>query len=848
MHTIPPELQRRFSFAQFKRADLHCHSSASNETGEAMLEALGCPECFSPPADVHAQAKARGMDFVTITDHDTIAGVRQLTARPDLTDVLTGEEVSVLFPEDRCKIHLLVFGINQEQHDDLQARARDVYAVADYLEKHGIAHAVAHPVYRQNDKLERWHLERLLLLFKGFEVLNGAHSPTHRACFEPLLDGLNPAEIARLSQLHDLRPRWPEPHIKARTGGSDDHALLNIGKTWTEFPPEVKTVQDVLQCLREGTCRPGGEAGSVEKLAHAFYSVGVRFYGNRMLGDKEPNLAATLMQTMVGARPKPGKRELVKQVIKHKAAKLKRRLSRKQGGNDALVAGLFGASFGRRLAEHPQLLDALNHGLPPLGEHDEVMKLVHNLNRDVSNGIADHVLDCVARANLAGVFDAVSATLMQQFVLAPYYFALFHQNKERHLLPKLTRQEKPLNASTLKVGLFTDTFDDINGVARFIRDMATQADRAGRDLTVHTCHKKTFFEVPKRVNFDPLLNRVMPFYDALDLNIPPFLEVLSYADRQQYDVIHVSTPGPMGFTGLMAARMLRIPVLMTYHTDFPAYMDKLTDDHRLTAMCVMSMKWFYKRAAAVFSRSDAYRFNLLDLGVAEEALRGIIPGIDTQKFNTTHRDDALWDKLGVSQKYKLLFVGRVSLEKNLPILTEAFKQLCKRRNDVALVIAGDGPYRAKMAEELAGCPVTFLGMCNDQQLGPLYASSDLFCFPSRTDTLGQVVMEAQASGLPCLISPDGGPKEIVVDKETGLILPSKKPDAWVETIDELLNDEPRLRAMAKASTRKSRDYSLSLTFETFWAEHVAAAKRPPTADQAEYRPAPITPSPMPAGT
>jgi len=178
---IPRHDERNDIASKSKRVDLHCHSVASSLTAESVLNAIHCPECYSDPLDVHAQAKRRGMDWVAITDHDTIAGV---TAIANLADVIVGEELTCWFPEDQCKMHVLVYGITPEDHANLQAIAKDIYAVAAYIEERRIAHSVAHPIYRQNDRLERWHLERLLLLFKGFECLNGAHSPLHREAFE----------------------------------------------------------------------------------------------------------------------------------------------------------------------------------------------------------------------------------------------------------------------------------------------------------------------------------------------------------------------------------------------------------------------------------------------------------------------------------------------------------------------------------------------------------------------------------------------------------------------------------------------------------------------------------------
>src|SRR5215471_1954604 len=195
-----------------QRIDLHCHSDASNKTSEAVLNAIHCPESYSSPREVYEQAKRRGMDFVTLTDHDTIDGALQINDRPD---VLVGEELSCWFPEDNCKLHVLVYGIDRAMHDALQSRARNIYDVADFIEQNQIAHAVAHPIYRQNDKLERWHLERLLLLFKGFECLNGAHSAMHRESLEPLFEELDERRIARLERVHGLKPLWPVPWIKS---------------------------------------------------------------------------------------------------------------------------------------------------------------------------------------------------------------------------------------------------------------------------------------------------------------------------------------------------------------------------------------------------------------------------------------------------------------------------------------------------------------------------------------------------------------------------------------------------------------------------------------------------------
>jgi glycosyltransferase involved in cell wall biosynthesis len=848
-----------------KRVDLHCHSDASNKAAEAALNAISCPECYSHPEEVYAQAKQRGMDFVTITDHDTTCGVSRIATRPD---VLVGEELTCWFPEDHCKMHVLIYGHTPEDHAELQRIAPNIYDVAAYVERNRIAHSVAHPIYRQNDKLERWHLERLLLMFKGFECLNGAHSALHREAFEPVLNRLTRQEMQKLSERHGLLPRWPEPWFKARTAGTDDHGLLNIGRTYTEFPPETRTVEDVLQCLREGTCQPGGEAGSSIKLAHTFYSVAVRYYSRHIMSPgMKPNLAATILQTIAGERPAPTKAEFAKLALKSKLKTVSRAVLRPvrklrdactswhgrpahalvsedahgRGAHATMAAdtsgvggvsgtgilkNLFLESAKRRLGDHPALRQALEAGLPPLGEHAEMFRYVSGINKDVSEGVAAAITESIDNASFTGLFDSIASILGQQFVLLPYYFAVFHQNKERHLLRQITGNPMPRDAGSLRVGLFTDTLDDVNGVARFIRDMAAQAERQGRHLVVHTSTPTPRFEVPGRKNFAPLLSREMPYYSELKLNLPPVLDVLEWADRQQFDVIHCSTPGPMGLCGWMVAKMLRVPVLGTYHTDFPAYVDRLTRDHRVTNGTVAYMKWLYAEMAGVFSRSKAYRFNLRDLGLPEEKLHTLPPSIDLDKFRADLRDPNVWSDYGVTQPRRLFYCGRVSVEKNLPMLVEAFKRLCTLRNDAALVIAGDGPYAPEMKAALAGLPAYFLGYRNDAQLAPLYAGSDLFVFPSRTDTLGQVVMEAQACGLPAIVGNEGGPKETVADGVTGVVLPATDPDRWCQAIHELLGDEPRLQRMGRSAPQRMSRFSLEATFDHFWSEHVNAVTKP----------------------
>ena len=813
------------------RVDLHCHSSASNESDESVLNAIHCPESFSTPLEVFEQAKRRGMDFVTITDHDSIDGVSTLHARPD---VLVGEELTCWFPEDRCKIHVLVWGISPQHHASLQSISDDIYKVADYLEREQIAHAVAHPVYRQNDILERWHLERLVLLFKGFEILNGAHSALHRESLEPFVDELTPHRINQLSQEHGLAARWPQPWLKSRTGGSDDHGLLNIGRTWTEFPAGTGTIKELLDCLRSGRCRPGGEAGSSLKLAHNFFGVGVRYFSRRFVPPgTRPSMGISALQLLVGEKRSVRKRDILKfavaQGFKHCAdgiRALMARPSRRQSSQtgSSLLPDLFGKSFSARIQQQPALAMALNRGDAPLGEHRAIFELVSSINGDIAKGIASTLSAALANGQVARVFDVLPAIALQQFLMLPYYFALSHQNRERATLERITERPRSRSGVNLKVGVFTDTFDEINGVVRSIRAMGEQAIEKSRRLVVHTCSDTVLIDAPYRKNFKPLVSCSMPLYGELKLTLPPLLEILEWADGQQFDVIHADTPGPMGVCGWLVAKMLRIPFLGTYHTDFPEYVLAFSGgDYRLASAATGYSSWFYGQMATVFSRSRHYRAKLSALNLSEKKIVMAHPCVDDTKFNPSYRDVNIWERLAVREPRRLMYCGRVSAEKNLALLVKAFRLLHGIRQDIALVVVGDGPFRVEMEAMLRGLPVYFLGYQDDSALPSLYASSDLFVFPSLTDTMGQAVIEAQASGLPVLVSDEGGPREMMDHGLTGLMVRGSDANEWIQALQELLNDEPRRQRMSRSAATRMARYTAAAAFDCFWNEHMKAA-------------------------
>lgn len=298
---------------------------------------------------------------------------------------------------------------------------------------------------------------------------------------------------------------------------------------------------------------------------------------------------------------------------------------------------------------------------------------------------------------------------------------------------------------------------------------------------------------------------------------------MEFARAFKPDAVHVSTPGPVGWVGRRVARKLGVPLLGTYHTDFPAYIDRLFGFASLTGLTRVYIRSFYKPFDRIFSRSESYISALANLGFAVERISTLKAGICLSEFSPSLRHDAWFKEFtGLDTScVKFVYVGRLSIEKNLPFLVEVWKQArekCKQLGlEVALVVVGDGPYGERMRRALQD-QATFLGFQSQPRLSRVYASCDVLVFPSVTDTLGQVVMEAQASGLPAIVSNIGGPASVVKHGVTGSVL-ACEVQTWVQTIVQYAQDRERMKACGQRAHELMQEHSIESSFDAFWKLH-----------------------------
>jgi glycosyltransferase involved in cell wall biosynthesis len=373
--------------------------------------------------------------------------------------------------------------------------------------------------------------------------------------------------------------------------------------------------------------------------------------------------------------------------------------------------------------------------------------------------------------------------------------------------------KNPVKSPT--ICLFSDTVCDANGVSRFIQDLASSSEQGS--LYVITSTEKSYCKkLENIINIKPMFKTGMPYYKELDVAIPNYFELKKRATIINPDIVVISTPGPVGMMGLRIANRLKAKKVAIYHTDFPSYMYDNTKSRFVEKGTTKFMRYFYKQFERVYSRSQEYYKTLLeDIKVPEDRLFVLKAGIDTHSFHMKYKEEGFWKGYGVDENsIKLLYVGRLSKEKNFPFLIDIWDELKEKSSkNIELICCGEGKILDK-ADEQKSRGIHLLGYKGGEELSKIYANSDIFLFPSVTDTLGQVVMEAQASGKPAVVSNIGGPKTIVEDGTTGYCLEVKK-EVWLEKTLELIENEEKRVSMGKEGFNSMQGRSFEITYEDF---------------------------------
>ena len=344
----------------------------------------------------------------------------------------------------------------------------------------------------------------------------------------------------------------------------------------------------------------------------------------------------------------------------------------------------------------------------------------------------------------------------------------------------------------MRIALVTDTYTpQVNGVTTIVRRVVEVLGRARQHVAVVAP------EYPER---DPGLAEVelrvpslaFPLYPAIRLSLPQARRVAHFLDAYRPDLVHVMTEGPLGALGRRYALRRRLPLVTSFHTDFPRY----TRSYRVGALEPVIWRWllwFHAPARFVHTPGEAMRTELVRRGLADVRVWG--RSVDTEAFDHRRRDPALRHRLGVAPGgVMVLHVGRLAAEKNIDVLIAAWTLAHDQLDGARFVFAGDGPLARRCADAMPWA--LHFGFLDVPVLAALYASADLCVLPSRTETCGLVALEAMASGLPVVAAAAGGFRESVAEGVTGFLVPPDDTRGFAAAIGRLVLDAPLRRRMS----------------------------------------------------
>jgi glycosyltransferase involved in cell wall biosynthesis/predicted metal-dependent phosphoesterase TrpH len=650
------------------------------------------------------------MDFVTITDHDTISGVLEISDRPD---VFISEELTAHFRGEPQAVHVLCYGITPEDHGWLQAHSGDVELCAAYMYEREIACALAHPYYNVGAPLTARHRRRLAELFSVWEIRNGA----------------------RARELNRPAATYVATRDGVGIGGSDDHAGVDIGRTFTEAP-SAHTPAEFLEHMRAGRVRARGKQGSAAKWAHSAIALAARSLGNTESEASSEPLDPRAVITMVNRLLREGD-------VRHGAT-----------GNDLSPSdarSLLRAWLSAVELDHLDERGLIAHMQHEDFSHSDLYRRACRLHErklrgavDIAVRAANGEADVMSAAE--GIFDSCIAAI-------PYAPATAFLANERVKLDGRAGDD----GETPRVAILADGIGSMHGVTRTIEEIR-QRGVPGFEIEVVGTDPEVDLRLSAVTEID------VPFYPGLQIGVPSLPAAVQTLADGAFDAIHVCSPGPTGIAGALIARALGLPLVGSYHTELTAYAGLRSGEAKVADAMAMAVSAFYSACDIVLSPSSASDDALHAIGMPAHKVLRWDRGVDTSRFDPSLRQP----NPRAEETIDVLYSGRITREKGVDLLADAFLLARESNPSLRLVLAGGGPEQERLSERI-GAAATFLGWLEGDDLARAYASADLFLFPSATDTFGQVILEAQASGLPVIAVAEGGPLSLIEDGVTGLL-------------------------------------------------------------------------------
>lgn len=368
--------------------------------------------------------------------------------------------------------------------------------------------------------------------------------------------------------------------------------------------------------------------------------------------------------------------------------------------------------------------------------------------------------------------------------------------------------ESEMNSRPRRIALFIEPspFSYVSGYKNRFQNFIKYLREMGDEVMVVTTHEG----VPQEFYGAKLIGSrsfPCPWYQKVPLSLALSPRIISAVANFKPDIIHASSPGVMVFGALVIAKLLCVPIVMSYHTHVPVYIPRYTFSWLVKPMWLI-IKFLHRAADLTLVPSAAIAKDLEAARVtAANRIRLWNKGVDSESFHPRYRSHEMRLKLsgGEPEKPLIVHVGRLGYEKSLDFL----KGIMDRLPQARIAFVGDGPYREELEQMFGGMPVVFMGMLHGEELSQAYASGDVFIMPSESETLGLVVLEAMSSGLAVVAARAGGIPDIIPDDQQGktgyLFNPGDVEDCLSKLVP-LLEDVELRESMGKAAREEMEKY------------------------------------------
>jgi glycosyltransferase involved in cell wall biosynthesis len=589
---------------------------------------------------------------------------------------------------------------------------------------------------------------------------------------------------SRAAELNAPAVVYVETHGGTGIGGSDDHAGVDIGRTFTETPAAA-TPEELLRHLREGRAEARGEQGSAAKWAHAAIALATRALAMDPTCRELEDHMGTQQAARQGA-PDPAAVMKIAQRVVGQGAVREGKVAADIGPDDArLLLDTWLRSVGIEQRGR-ELLDRFqSEGFSHADLYRRSRRVHDRRLREAIGGGAE----AIAQGDLAGAVGGLFEALLPAVPYAPA--TVFLGGEKTKLAGR--GGERP------RIALIADGIEAMHGVTHTIEQIRERGV-PGFEVEVVGTDPGVDRRLPAATSLE------VPFYAGMRLGVPGLPDLAETLAEGRYDLVHVTAPGPAGVAATLLSRISSTPLLASYHTELADYAGLRSGDGRLEAIARTALGAFYTAPSLVLSPSPAADGSLLRLGAERGRIARWERGVDIERFSP-----AKADRTAFPGAIKVLYAGRLTREKGVDLLAESFIRAHRLEPRLHLLLAGGGPEEPELRQRLGG-RATFLGWLGGEELARAYASSDLFLFCSRTDTYGQVVLEAAASGLPVVAVAEGGPAALVEDRATGLLCPPD-PDRLAGAVLRLGASPALRRRMGAAGIAAARRRSWEQAME-----------------------------------